>query len=83
MTIDTAIPLASLLGVAFLAGLHVAELRAVRAAIKEIRAEHDRSAASQGDRIGAAEKEVGTLMDFKARTEARIDAERDFSGRVR
>lgn len=52
-------------------------------ALTDIKAEHIRSAADQGTRLGSLRDDVGTLMDFKARTEGAADKERDLSGVVR
>lgn len=78
-----AIPLVTLLAVVFAAGMHVADTRAIRRELAALKDDLKRSAEAQGTRIGAVEDEVSVLKDFKARTEAAREAERDFSGRVR
>lgn len=57
-------------------------LKAIEKTHSELKAEHMRSAADQGARLGELKDEVGTLKDFKARMEGR-EAERDLSGVVR
>jgi hypothetical protein len=57
-------------------------LASIEKGLGEIKAEHIRSAADQGVRLEALRDDVGTLMDFKARTEGAA-AERDMSGVVR
>lgn len=59
------------------------KLAGIVATLAEMKAEHMRSATSQGDRIGIVEDDVGTLKDFKARAEERRQHERDMSGVVR
>lgn len=63
-----------------------AKLEAIQAALDEQKAEHMRSAASQGVRIEKLIDEVGTLKDFRARVEGR-EQQRELSeahdGRVR
>jgi predicted exporter len=63
-----------------------AKLEAMEKALAEQKAEHMRSAASQGTRIEALIDDVGTLKDFRARTEGR-EQQRELSeahdGRVR
>jgi hypothetical protein len=66
----TAIPLVSLLAAVFTAGMAWTRLAVMGERLtemkKELKDEHQRSADSQGKRIGDVEDKVGTLLDWRA-----------------
>lgn len=55
----------------------------VKTALADIKAEHIRSATSQGDRIGVVETQVDGVMKWQAKMEGAAERERDLSGVVR
>lgn len=75
----TAIPLVTLLGVVFTAGVAWAKLSSVEKALGEVRHDMKESAKSQGERIGRIEDRTAVLEDFKTRAETREEARRELS----
>lgn len=64
------ISVASLIGGAYAFGVLSNEVKRLRGDIAELRRDAKDSAKDQGTRIGGVEDKVGTLMDWKLRTEA-------------
>ncbi len=79
----TAIPLVTLLGVVFTAGVAWAKLSSVQESIGKLEARLDASAKSQGERIGKNEDEISVLRHWQAKIEGAEERERDLSGIVR
>lgn len=75
--------LLALLPIVFFAGAFYAKAKAHDKTLAELKAEHMRSATEQGTRLGDLTDKVGTLLDWKARTEGAADRERELSGVVR
>ena len=57
------------------------KLDAMTSSITALKAEHTRSASDQGSRLEALRDDVGTLMDFKSRTEGATEKEREMDNR--
>jgi hypothetical protein len=63
--------------IAFMSGKVMSSLDSVIKMIGAVEVEMKRSAESQGSRLEALRDDVGTLMDFKARTEGRAERDRE------
>jgi hypothetical protein len=80
----SSIPLVSLIVVVFGAGLIVSEVRALRKEVNALAERHDKSAASQGRRIGNIESYLGLNADgIPVERLSRAHMANDDDGRVR
>lgn len=78
-----AIPLVSVIAVVFMAGGVHAQVKAMRAALDDVKKDMKESAKDQGKRIGDIETDVDALVKWQSRVEGAEEKERDMSGVVR